>query len=228
MCCTCYCESEAIVENSGKRLQATIVKRSIGKSAAVSALDEESRELAVKFLQDRVDMFFVEPGQTILKQGQPASDFYITKLGFVKVTQTHGREERVVNYLGAGKYFGEIGLLSQAYSLLDEDSDIPTATSTATCAALDHVELIRVRGADFLELLQRFPQLVPQLEKSAREVLNRDRNSRRLLDASKNLDEFLDQGLFLAQSLLVLDLGAARGAMNAPRPARTRTMESLD
>ncbi len=171
------------------------------------SLNDASRKRAAEFLRDRAEIVFVDPGQTILAQGDRAENFYITKLGFVKVSQTYGREDRVLSYLGPGKYFGEIGLLSEISQLLSNQlgTKIRPSTCTATCTALDHVELIRIRGEHFRELLQQFPEIVEPLAKAASEMLRRDEKNVQNLDASGNTD-FLDQGLYSAKNLLVLDL----------------------
>ena len=147
------------------------------------------------------------PGQLILVQGDPAENFYIIKLGFVKVSQAYGREDRVLNYLGPGRYFGEIGLLSGAGHLLTEElgEGLRGGVCTASCAALDHVELIRIRGRDFLQLLQEFPDMVVSLRQTALDILRENAETQQKLERFGG-EEFLDQGLFLAQSLLVLDL----------------------
>ncbi|MCI0396553.1 MAG: cyclic nucleotide-binding domain-containing protein [Chloroflexi bacterium] len=52
------------------------------------------------------------PGELIIRQGEIADKFYIIVDGQVEVTQREpdGRE-KVINRLGAGNYFGEIGLM---------------------------------------------------------------------------------------------------------------------
>jgi sulfate-transporting ATPase len=52
------------------------------------------------------------PGTTIIEQGDPADMFYIVTKGEVDVVLEHpDGSEIVVNHLGAGSYFGEIGLV---------------------------------------------------------------------------------------------------------------------
>lgn len=173
------------------------------------SLDEASRNKAANFLKDKVDLVSVDPGQTIFQQGDTADNYYVARLGFVKVTQNYGRDERVLNYLGPGNGFGEIGLLASIGDTLSSalGESIRPGSRTATCSALDHVELIRIRGEDFRELLQQFPELKDTLAKKAEEILQRDEEARsRLLAVETDADDFLDQGLYLAQSLLVLDL----------------------
>jgi Fe-S-cluster-containing hydrogenase component 2/CRP-like cAMP-binding protein len=172
----------------------------------LASLDETSRADAVRFLQSRVDLISVDPGQTIFEQGDFAEDFYIVKLGFVKVSQKYGQYDRVLNYLGPGNSFGEIGLLSSANRLAAQAS--PTdqvGRRTATCSALDHVELIRISGRDFDQMRREFPQLDAKLQATAQTLLERDRQSQSKLQAADS-QGFLEQGLYLAQSLLVLDL----------------------
>ncbi len=173
----------------------------------LSSLDEGARTLAAEFLKDRVDLVAVEPGQTIFEQGEIAKDLYVVKLGFVKVTQRYGQNDRVLNYLGPGNHFGEIGLLGSCGDLLKVHGNVGHVVSrrTATCSALDHVELVRLKGDDFVELLKGYPQLIEPLLSSALALLERDEQSQTRLESAGN-QEFLDQGLYLAQSLLVLDL----------------------
>ncbi len=170
-------------------------------------LGPEARRRAAAFLRDKAEIVFVDPGQVIIAQGDRAQNLYITKLGFVKVTQAFGREDRVLNYLGPGRYFGEIGLLSEVTSLLANPlgTGLRPGVATATCSALDHVELIRIRGEDFRQLLAQFPEIVEPLAEAARSILQSNERTRQRLAASGSQD-FLDQGLYLAQSLLVLDL----------------------
>ncbi len=143
-------------------------------------------------LRERVELVRFSPGQTICRQGDPADSFYLVRLGFVKVSENYPGGELVLAYLSRGDYFGEIGLLGGG-------------ARTATCMALDHVELVRIRGEEFAEMVERFPGVRSGLEQAARErqQANRERMS---LVSSVPLEHFLAQGLMEAQSLLVLDL----------------------
>ncbi len=129
------------------------------------SLDEEAKNKAAEYLRDKADLVSVDPGQTIFRQGDTADDYYVNRLGFVKVTQAYGRDERVLNYLGPGNGFGEIGLLSGIGDTLSDalGGTVRAGVRTATCTALDHVELIRIRGEHFRDLLQQFPELKDSL-----------------------------------------------------------------
>jgi Fe-S-cluster-containing hydrogenase component 2 len=82
--------------------------------------------------------------------------------------------------------------------------DARAGVRTSTCAALDDVELVCIRGEHFRELVADSSELRDRLLERAKKLLGRDAAAKRWLD--KPLGDFLEQGLFNAQKLLVLDL----------------------
>jgi CRP-like cAMP-binding protein/Fe-S-cluster-containing dehydrogenase component len=171
-----------------------------------SGLEESQRAECIQFLRNRVDLLRVDKGQVIFRQGERADHFYSVRLGFVKVSQLFAGQERVSDYLGPGGSFGEIGLLSTSIDLGLAGKTPPVGLRTATCAALDDVELVRIRGEDFRALLDRYPVARDKMVERAKRLVARDVESRQSLE--RPLGEFLEQGLFNAQKLLVLDLDA--------------------
>jgi CRP-like cAMP-binding protein/Fe-S-cluster-containing dehydrogenase component len=156
----------------------------------------------VAFLRPKVRLVRAHPGQVIVRQGELADHFYMVRSGFVKVSETRQGVERVLNYIGPGGYFGEIGLLSKVIESLGAAA---AGVRLATCSALDHVDLVRVPGDAFLELLERFPQVRDHLVEVARQNLRENEQKWAEL-GQESLGEFLDQGLMHAKSVLVLDL----------------------
>ncbi len=143
-------------------------------------------------LRSKVELVRYAKGEVICRQNDLADSFYLVRIGFVKVTESHPGGELVLAYLGRGNYFGEIGLLRDG-------------RRTATVTALDHVELVRIGGDDFQEMVQRFPEIRSSLEAVAQERLEQNRT--KVASASTvPLENFLAQGLMEAQSLLVIDL----------------------
>ncbi|HKV25205.1 MAG TPA: cyclic nucleotide-binding domain-containing protein [Candidatus Acidoferrum sp.] len=146
----------------------------------------------IEKLKERVELQRFAPGQVIAQQGGAARSFYLVRIGFVKVSETYPGGELVLAYLSRGDYFGEIGLLGGG-------------VRTATCTALDHVEVVRISGDDFREMVERFPGVRQGLEAAAAE--RRAANEQRMqMVHSVPIDQFLSQGLMEAQSLLILDL----------------------
>ncbi|MCE9605163.1 MAG: cyclic nucleotide-binding domain-containing protein [Planctomycetia bacterium] len=168
--------------------------------------DDVTRNRCIELLRKNVELVHVDPGQEIFHQGEPADHFYLVRLGFVKVTQTVRGQTRVVDYLGPGKSFGEIGLLSSVKAIASEHfpAGFTSGVRTATCSALDDVELVRIRGEHFRQLIQTSPQAAELLVESAVRMLAQDEAARTKIE--QPLDQFLSQGLFNANKLLVLDL----------------------
>jgi CRP-like cAMP-binding protein/Fe-S-cluster-containing dehydrogenase component len=160
-------------------------------------------EELVDHLRSRVKLVRVNPGEVIVRQGEPSTDgFYLVRTGFVKVSQRRRGGEYTVSYLGPGGYFGEIGLLA---ALPELRAFAPDGRRTATCSAIDHVEVVRISPEDFRDLLERFPTVREPLVREATERLDANRQALEKLE-SVPLSEFLRQGLMNANSLLVLDL----------------------
>ena len=108
----------------------------------------------VDHLRDRVELLRFSPGQVICRQGDTADSFYLIRIGFVKVSEEKLGGELVLAYLARGGYFGEIALLTGS-------------PRTATCTALDHVEVVRISAEDFQLMLDKFPDIRHSLEATA-------------------------------------------------------------
>src|SRR5260370_41199003 len=146
----------------------------------------------IEVLRNKVELVRVGQGEVICRQGEEADSFYLVRQGFVKVSEPHPGGELVLAYLGRGGYFGEIGLLGEG-------------RRTATCTALDHVEVVRIHAQEFAQMMEQFPEVRQSLETLAYE--RTEQNRQRLATATTMpIDNFFAQVLMEAQSLLVLDL----------------------
>ncbi|MHA3770858.1 cyclic nucleotide-binding domain-containing protein [Verrucomicrobiota bacterium sgz303538] len=143
------------------------------------------------YLKDRAQLVSCNKGEVICKQGDPADAFYLIRTGLVRVSQAMPGGEMVRTYLKKGEYFGEIGLL------FDQ-------ARNATCSALDAVDLVKIDKETFRLMQEKFPIVRATLEQvaKARSEAAKDRR----IPAGLQLDEFLNQGLFEAQNLLLIDL----------------------
>ena len=177
-------------------LEANYRGRALGTHLRSVPIFANISEEFVDMLRDRVDLLRFTPGQVICQEGEPADAFYLVRIGFVKVSQRHGDEEMVLAYLPRGGYFGEMGLLQGG-------------VRTATCVALDHVEVVRILAPEFHTMLDSFPEVRAHIQHTAEQRARQNTLLQRRRDvASDNapLHQFLEQGLMEAQSLLVLDL----------------------
>ena len=110
----------------------------------------------IEHLKESVELVRYAPGQVIARQGEAADSFYLVRIGFVKISEEYPGGELVLAYLSRGDYFGEIGLLGGG-------------ARTATCTALDHVEVVKISGDDFRQMVERFPNVRVGLEAVAAE-----------------------------------------------------------
>jgi Fe-S-cluster-containing hydrogenase component 2/CRP-like cAMP-binding protein len=170
-----------------------------------AGLPPGTRQEAAAFLlkSGQLEFRHVDPGQALVAEGETAHDFYIIRLGTVRVFRTVARRERVFDKRSRGDYVGAVGLLADELrrrGVLSGDRE--PGGRLASVAAVDPVEVVRVPGGLFRELCERFPDLRERLlEESARRL--------RAAEAGPPagvLDDYVNQGLFQGQRLLVLDL----------------------
>src|ERR1700686_3181314 len=145
----------------------------------------------LNYLKERVELLSYNQNQVICKEGEEADAFYLIRSGMVRVSQVMPGGEMVRTYLSRGDYFGEIGLLR-------------STKRTATCAALDAVDVVKIPASEFNLMLEKFPDVRAQLEPVAEARLTA--TNERELPAGLRLDDFLSLGLFEAQNPLLIDL----------------------
>ncbi|MAT98492.1 MAG: hypothetical protein CL608_15210 [Anaerolineaceae bacterium] len=96
-----------------------------------------------------------DAGDHIIRQGEQPERFYVIVEGFVKVTHIDaGGKEHVVDYLTAGDYFGEIGLLEGGERI-------------ATVTALTHVKVVSFDRNTFRRWMQQSPSSQDDIAQTA-------------------------------------------------------------
>jgi len=148
-------------------------------------------EAFIEHLRENVELVSYNQNQLICKEGEEADAFYLIRSGMVRVSIALPGGEMVRTYLSRGDYFGEIGLLR-------------SIKRTATCTALDAVDVVKIPAVEFNLMLEKFPAVREQIEQIAAARLASDQP--RMIPAGLRLDDFLNQGLFEAQNLLLIDL----------------------
>ncbi len=84
----------------------------------------------------------VAEGSDLIREGEPADEFYVVVEGEVEIR----RRGRRVARLGPGSFVGEIALLSRS-----------PRTATVTAASL--LRVLAISGRDFVALLDTLPEL---------------------------------------------------------------------
>lgn len=171
----------------------------------------------------RLSFVRVSPGQLVFRQGDWAEDFFLVRLGHVRVEIKRPGFADSVIWRGPGSVLGEIGLLALApddaarppadverdvaNALNSAEGDallsaLPAGRRTATCTALDHLELARVRRSDFLEMVKRFPTVRSRLVAGSLKRLKSDTDTGQQRPLVR---KYVEQGLYQAQNLLAID-----------------------
>jgi CRP-like cAMP-binding protein len=95
-----------------------------------------------------------ESGDTIIRQGEQPERFYVIIDGFVSVTHEANGKEHVVDYLTAGDYFGEIGLLEGGERI-------------ATVTAVTHVKVVSFDRSTFRRWMLHSPSSQDDIAQTA-------------------------------------------------------------
>ncbi|MBC8106188.1 MAG: cyclic nucleotide-binding domain-containing protein [Anaerolineae bacterium] len=169
--------------------------RALGNELRDCTLFAEVPPEVLKRLVDAADFVSFDPGEPIFREGDLAEDFYLVRRGFVKIGRQSFGDEVVLNYLSKGQYFGEVALLNDRGS---------SNKRTATCSAIDHVDLIALDRREFDELVVGYPDFRRQLN----ELIQDRQNKASAPPIKPGLDfkEYVDQGLMQGTRMLLFDL----------------------
>ena len=179
-------------ETFREQLERNYKERSLGSHLRGLPLFAELTDEFIEGLKERVELGSFDPGEVICRQGDEADRLFLIRIGFVKVSQASPGGEVILTYLHRGDYFGEIGLLGAGFR-------------TATCTALDRVEVVSISKPDFEGMITGFPAIGVSMQETAE--LHLAQNAERITRLrSMPVDTFLAQGLMGAQSLLLIDL----------------------
>jgi len=186
-----------LLKQKSKRFTEDYRNRALDTHLRNIPMFQDDFESIYKFLKEKIEFVDISPldkktAEIIFNEGDEADGFYLIRNGHVRVTKQVAGGEVVLRYLGRGEYFGEIGLLE-------------ANPRTATCSALDTVELVRINSGDFHTLVDRFPSVKKRLEQTRKDRLSDDKAMVER-QSSYHLDDFLGKGLMDAQNLLLLDL----------------------
>ena len=201
------------------------IMTSLRKSERFRSLSDAQRTLLIAEFAKDAEIVRVEPGEVIIAEGDRVGfnddrktfhgDFYVIHLGFVKVSKTVDGQERVIGKLGKGDHFGEIALLPDhpVVGKAQRETGINPFQRSATCTALADVEIVRIPGRAFRKFFryesrpEKRDEFSAIADRIANECVTRLTEHRQPPPVEEDrLGEFLRQGLYQGQKMLVLDL----------------------
>jgi CRP/FNR family cyclic AMP-dependent transcriptional regulator len=159
-----------------------VTTRLLAEIPLFSTMDEEERGELRSLMTERL----FQPGQVVMRAGEPEESFHIIEQGEVELwlTDTQGKKV-VLDILGSGKFFGELSMLSGE-------------TRSASATLEEPVVTLELSRYDFLAFLRRRPE-------AALDVLTALGDRLKHTDAilrtrvSRNPNEALDDRLSVGQ-----------------------------
>jgi CRP-like cAMP-binding protein/Fe-S-cluster-containing dehydrogenase component len=194
-------QSKAILDGVYNKRSISTHLRSIPLFAEQFTNDKDFEQF-VDLVREKANLVRLNPGDVLFRQGDAEDNFYLVRIGFVKIWIKQPGGDHVINYTGPGGMVGEIALMGH---LAELKGKLLAQGRTASATALDHVDLVSISGEDFKLILQNFPKIREKMVAIALERLTEIQRQVQKVE-STNLNDFLKQGLMEARSLLVLDL----------------------
>jgi hypothetical protein len=122
----------------GKMLS-TVERVVVLKSLSIFA---QTPDEALAELADLLHEMVVQPGDVIVREGEPGDSLYVIVDGKVEVVD----DNRVLNQLGARAVFGELSMLD-------------SSPRTATIRALEETSLLRLDQTSFYEIMSEYVEV---------------------------------------------------------------------
>ncbi len=178
-----------------ERLDALYRERALATQLQLSPLLAGCHPMFVDALKEKVDLVSLEPGATLVSEGEPVESLFLVRSGFVKLVQSFGAGEITVTYLSKGMTLGEVELLVDGGSAW-----------RSTAVSVEHSELVAIPVAAFESLLKTYPEVEESLWKNATERIKEAGFSRSHIAHAEFLEIALDDGLVEGNSILAIDL----------------------
>lgn len=177
------------------RLDAIYRRRSLAAQLKTTPLFTDCSDAFLADLQGTVELVSCEPGEALVRQGDPVDALYLVRSGFLRLSQRLGEGDLAFSYLSKGMTLGEVELM-----LPELDAWEVSASS------VEYAELVRIPRDSFARLLTAYPGLEEELWRTASERIREAGRARRHVGHTEFTEVALDQGLVQGSSILVIDL----------------------
>ncbi len=158
-------------------------------------LMSHASNLFLEGLKQVVELISLDPGETLVREGEVADAVYLVRSGFLKLAQRLGEGDLAVSYLSKGETLGEVEALIDGLDRWE-----------LTATSVEYAELVKIPAAAFSALLRDSPETEEQVWQAAAARLKETGFARRNVGQSEFTQVALDTGLVQGNSILLIDL----------------------
>ena len=177
----------ASVDSVRNELDAVSLKRAVRSYLATSIAEAD-----LDYLVKDATIKRFPAGQAIFSEGDKADGLHLIRRGSVTVSRQIGGKERVMSYMAAGNYVGEMALLSKK-------------PRSATVRAAVATETILLEAARFTEILARNPGLRLDLDKRFMDRMRASEAMTEQAESGSLISFLVKQGIGEATDVLLID-----------------------
>lgn len=188
-------------------IEGLYLEQTLWSTCRSSPLLSSMSDLELQALLDEAKLQVLRPGELLYHEGDPASDLYLVRAGFLKVSRRIGEYERVLQYFHESDIAGLTALVFQK-------------AQTATVTANTRSELIVIPGEAVLDQLRRNHGLARQLAAQASEaekILAYERGTApppRSTIKVLSLEGLLDEGIVQGREVLAINTSVCTDCNN--------------
>lgn len=168
-------------------------ERTLGRHLRNVELFSKLEDSLIERIKERADLVSFAPGEVIVQEGAPASEFFLVRGGYVKLSVQVAASDLAVTYLRKGDFVGEAALL------IEEPWPF-------TLQALEHVELVKLPREVMREVLTPHPEIEEQLWAELVARLKTRGAVARNPVSSEYVQMAMETGLIHGESVLLIDL----------------------
>ncbi|WP_353252790.1 cyclic nucleotide-binding domain-containing protein [Salinisphaera sp. PC39] len=168
-------------------IETVFLQRTLQQFFAPSVSYSALRDIARQVTTSRFNR-----GDTIYSEGDTGDRLYLIRSGTVALTSRRDGREIAVGHPQSGQTFGQMALMGD-----------PVRRESAVAAV--RTEVIEIEREEFLALLRKSPDSVPQLQAETTRQLQQASRMEAVPESSSVISFLLDQGLGEATDALVID-----------------------
>ena len=178
-----------------ERLNQAYRSRALMSQLKATPLLNGTSDHVLQTLAQQVELVSLEPGQTLVNQGDGADALYLVRSGFLKLSQKVGQESLTATYLSKGMTLGEAEILLEGVS-----------SWTASAISVEYAEVVKISAGLLQEVLADNPAVRQGLWQSGIQRIKEMGVAQRDAQRPQLVNMALETGLIQGNSVLVIDL----------------------